>query len=137
MSKRKQTLNPIEYKERPPAWKLLPKKKKVREPENPKPLEETTLADYEEIICEEAEQAELLEAVFVKEEIPEPTEAEVVVQVVCKDRTREFIQKEMDKLMLTLDQLVEYDDHAFVVNFVLEMSGQAKKKLWELQGLSK
>lgn len=54
---------------------------------------------------------------------------------VPKEKTKEFVRKEMEKLCATLDELIDYDDHDFVVNFVLDMSGQAKKKTWEIQGI--
>lgn len=128
MSKRKQKHNPITYKEKPPAWKMIPENKSVLEPKKIK--EEPPALDYEEIIIGEAEAAEN------DYQEPPSQEADEVVRVVCKEKTREFIRKEMDKLLTTLDELVEYDDHSYVVNFVLEMSGQAKKKFWEMQGVT-
>lgn len=98
--------------------------KRVKEEPPPPPPED----DYEEIIIIEAEAAE---NGFHEQQ---QEEAQEVVRVVCKDKTRAFVQKEMNKLMTTLDELIEYDDHAFVVNFVLEMSGQAKRKFWEMRG---
>lgn len=99
--------------------------KRVKEEPPPPPPEH----DYEEIIIIEAEAAE-----NGYHEQRQEEEAQEVVRVVCKDKTRAFVQKEMNKLMTTLDELIEYDDHAFVVNFVLEMSGQAKRKFWEMRG---
>lgn len=134
MSKRKQRHNPISYTEQPPLWKLLATKTKEEE-ERQHGLKKHKKEEpsYEEMISAEAEEAEHIENVTIIEQI---SEAEEVVQGFDKERTREFIQKEMQKLLVTLDDLVDYDDHAYVVNFVLEMSGQAKKKLRELQGVT-
>lgn len=98
--------------------------KRVRDEPEPEPEPE----DYEEIIIVEAEAAE--NGYHQQQE-----EAQEVVRVVSKEKTREFVRKEMMKLVQTLDELIEFDDHAFVVNFVLDMTGQAKKKFWEIQGL--
>lgn len=119
MSKRKQKLNPITYKEKPPLWMQTqePSPKKAKEEQDP-------LATYDEILFVEAEEEENRQQQELHEE---------VLQVYDKDKTKEFVRKEMGKLITTIEQLIDYDDHSYVVNFVLEMSGTAKKKLWELQ----
>lgn len=130
MSKRKQTHAPITYKEKPPLWMQMPLKSKEKKEE--KPAEDVDPLEYDEIIIVEAEAAE--NNYHLEED--QQHEEETTEVVVDKDKTREFVRKSMEKLMATLDDLIEIDDHAYVVNFVLEMSGQAKKKYWEMQGLS-
>lgn len=105
---------------------------KSKEKKEEKPAEDVDPLEYDEIIIVEAEAAE--NNYHLEED--QQHEEETTEVVVDKDKTREFVRKSMEKLMATLDDLIEIDDHAYVVNFVLEMSGQAKKKYWEMQGLS-
>lgn len=131
-NRRKQRFNPIEYKEKPPAWMTMPEPTKKKVKEEPVALIETTVTEIEQ---EAEEQGYETEMYVVEEESGYVLEAvEVQNPRVPKEKTKEFVRKEMDKLCATLDDLIDYDDHDFVVNFVLDMSAQAKRKTWELQG---
>lgn len=134
MSKRKQKHNPITYREKPPLWMQIPEKKVKKEP--PKEPVKPESPHYEQVIILEAEAAEQDEENYQVEVIYED---EIVEQPITysKEKTREFVDKNMFKLMQTIGELVEYDDQGFVVNFILEMHTQAKKKLWELQRVNK
>lgn len=96
-------------------------------PEEPVP-EEFPIEEERDVYVIESEDA----SVYVIEDVPE---AQTLFKAKDKDKTREFVQKEMTKLCGILDELIELDNHDFVVNFVLDMAATAKRKTWQLKGL--
>lgn len=134
-NRRKQRFNPIEYKEKPPAWMTMPEPKtktKFKKEEPVAIIETTTETEEPEVTDDQEYETEMYvvegEGGYVLEAV------EVQKPRVPKEKTKEFVRKEMEKLCATLDDLIDFDDTDFVVNFVLEMSAQAKRKTWELQG---